>query len=152
MVPVVLIDVGVEGTRVDDQRDRRVSRRRISSIRRAVSWRPLRPVFAAMRRRRPAPRASAFAERDVLERRFTASDPGSPFPLASLHIASSRAMPVVGSSKIGNREAALAPRLSERGLQSLLALLHWERGLKVEGWLAHASRIGVNDASLEHWS
>jgi hypothetical protein len=37
VVGVVLVDVGVERSRVDDQRDRRASSRRISSMRRAVS-------------------------------------------------------------------------------------------------------------------
>ena len=56
VVPIVLVDIRVQRPRIDDQRDRRASRRRISSIRRAVSRRPLRPAFAAMRRRRPPPR------------------------------------------------------------------------------------------------
>jgi hypothetical protein len=56
VVPIVFIDIGVEGAGIDDQRDRWASRRKISSIRRAVSRRPLRPALAAMRRRRPPPR------------------------------------------------------------------------------------------------
>ena len=56
VIPVVLVDVCVERSGVDDQRDRRASRRMISSMRRAVSRRPLRPALAAIRRRRPPPR------------------------------------------------------------------------------------------------
>lgn len=51
MVAVVLIDIRVEGSGIDDQRDRRVSCRMISSMRRAVSRCPLRPALAASRRR-----------------------------------------------------------------------------------------------------
>jgi len=51
VVPIVCIDVRVERAGIDDQRDRRASRRRISSIRRAVSARPLRPALAAINRR-----------------------------------------------------------------------------------------------------
>jgi hypothetical protein len=51
VISIVLVDVRVERPGVDDQRDRRASRRRISSIRRAVSRRPLRPAFAAINRR-----------------------------------------------------------------------------------------------------
>ena len=55
VIAIVLVDVCVERPGIDDQRDRRASRRRISSMRRAVSRRPLRPAFAAIRRRRPPP-------------------------------------------------------------------------------------------------
>jgi hypothetical protein len=48
VVPVVFVDVRVERPGIDDQRDLRASRRRISSIRRAVSFRPLRPALAAI--------------------------------------------------------------------------------------------------------
>ena len=56
VVSIVFVDVGIQRPRIDDQRDRWASRRMISSIRRAVSLRPLRPALAAMKRRRPAPR------------------------------------------------------------------------------------------------
>lgn len=55
VIAIVLVDVCVQGAGVDNQRDRRASRRMISSIRRAVLRRPLRPAFAAIRRRRPRP-------------------------------------------------------------------------------------------------
>ena len=55
MVVVVRVDVGVKRTGIDDQRDRRASCRMISSMWRAVSRRPLRPAFAAMRFRRALP-------------------------------------------------------------------------------------------------
>jgi len=55
MVVVVRIDVRVKRTGIDDQRDRRASCRMISSMWRAVSRRPLRPAFAAMRFRRALP-------------------------------------------------------------------------------------------------
>lgn len=67
VVPIVLVDVGVEGTGIDDQRDRRASRRRISSMRRAVSRRPLRPALAAINLRRPAPRWDSMASRVIWE-------------------------------------------------------------------------------------
>jgi hypothetical protein len=57
MIVVIFVDVGVERAGIDDQRDRRASCRMISSMRRAVSRRPLRPALAAIRRRRaPLPR------------------------------------------------------------------------------------------------
>jgi hypothetical protein len=57
VVAVVFIDVGVKRPGIDNQCYRRASRRMISSMRRAVSRRPLRPAFAAMSRRRlPPPR------------------------------------------------------------------------------------------------
>ena len=55
MVTVVLVDVCVKRSGIDDQRDRRASCRMISSMRRAVSRRPLRPALAAIRRRRATP-------------------------------------------------------------------------------------------------
>jgi len=55
MVTVVFVDVRVKRPGIDDQRDRRASCRMISSIRRAVSRRPLRPALAAIRRRRATP-------------------------------------------------------------------------------------------------
>lgn len=55
MVGVVLVDVRVKRSGIDDQRDRPASRRMISSIWRAVSRRPLRPALAAIRRRRATP-------------------------------------------------------------------------------------------------
>ena len=55
MVGVVLVDVCVKRPGIDDQRDRRASCRMISSMRRAVSRRPLRPALAAIRRRRATP-------------------------------------------------------------------------------------------------
>ena len=55
MVTVVLVDVGVKRSGIDDQRDRRASWRMIASMRRAVSRRPLRPALAAIRRRRATP-------------------------------------------------------------------------------------------------
>lgn len=55
MVTVVLVDVCVKRAGIDDQRDRRASCRMISSIRRAVSCRPLRPALAASRRRPALP-------------------------------------------------------------------------------------------------
>jgi hypothetical protein len=61
MILIVLVDVSVEWARVDDQRDRPASLRRISSMRRAVSRRPLRPAFAAIMRLRPAPRWDSMA-------------------------------------------------------------------------------------------
>jgi hypothetical protein len=65
VVSIVFVDVCVERAGIDDQRDRRASRRKISSIRRAVSRRPLRPAFAAIRRRRPAPRWDSMASRVI---------------------------------------------------------------------------------------
>ena len=57
VVAVVFINVGVKRPGIDNQCYRRASRRMISSMRRAVSRRPLRPAFAAMNRRRlPPPR------------------------------------------------------------------------------------------------
>ena len=57
VVTVILVDIGVQRTGIDDQRDLRASSRMISSMRRAVSRRPLRPAFAAMSfRRLPCPR------------------------------------------------------------------------------------------------
>ena len=47
VVPVVRVDVCVEWSRVDDQRDDRASRARISSMRSETSERPLRPAAAA---------------------------------------------------------------------------------------------------------
>jgi hypothetical protein len=55
VVAVVLVDIGVKRSGIDDQRDRRASCRMLSSMRRAVSRRPLRPALAAIRRRRVAP-------------------------------------------------------------------------------------------------
>lgn len=55
MIRVVLVDVRIKRPGIDDQRDRRASCRMISSIRRAVSRRPLRPALAAIRRRRALP-------------------------------------------------------------------------------------------------
>lgn len=55
MIAVVFVDVCVERSGIDDQRDRRASCRMISSMRRAVSRRPLLPALAAIRRRRAAP-------------------------------------------------------------------------------------------------
>jgi hypothetical protein len=55
MIGIVFVDVRVKRPRIDDQRDRRASCRMISSIRRAVSRRPLRPAFAAISRRRGPP-------------------------------------------------------------------------------------------------
>ena len=55
MVAVVLVHVSVERSGIDDQRDWRASRLMISSIRRAVSRRPLRPALAAINRRRATP-------------------------------------------------------------------------------------------------
>lgn len=55
MVAVVLVDICVKRPGVDDQRDRRASCRMISSMRRAVSRRPLRPALAAISRRRATP-------------------------------------------------------------------------------------------------
>jgi hypothetical protein len=64
VVVVVSVDVGVERTGVDDQRDGSVSARRISSMRAETSPRPLRPAPAAPRRRRfSAPRSAASASR-----------------------------------------------------------------------------------------
>lgn len=61
---VVGVDVGVEGTRVDDQRDGTVSEAMISSIRSEMSLCPLRPLAAAPNRRRPpAPRCCSSAVR-----------------------------------------------------------------------------------------
>jgi hypothetical protein len=67
VVAIVFVDIGVERAGIDDQRDRRASRRKISSIRRAVSRRPLRPALAAMRCRRPAPRWDSMASRVISE-------------------------------------------------------------------------------------
>ena len=52
VVTVILIDVRVQRTGVDDQRDLWISSRMISSMRRAVSCRPLRPALAAISFRR----------------------------------------------------------------------------------------------------
>jgi hypothetical protein len=61
---VVGVDVGVEGTGVEDQRDGAISEARISSIRSETSLWPLRPLAAALRRRRsPAPRCCSSAVR-----------------------------------------------------------------------------------------
>jgi hypothetical protein len=67
---VVGVDVGVEGARVDDQRDRRLSARMISSMRSEMSLRPLRPAaFAPSRRRRLTSRCSSSAARVTLSGR-----------------------------------------------------------------------------------
>jgi hypothetical protein len=47
VIAVVFVDVGVQRSGIDDQRDRPVSSRMISLMRRAVSWVPLRPALAA---------------------------------------------------------------------------------------------------------
>lgn len=61
---VVGVDVGVEGPGVEDQRDGAISEARISSIRSETSLWPLRPLPAALRRRRsPAPRCCSSAVR-----------------------------------------------------------------------------------------
>ena len=61
---VVGVDVGVEGPGVEDQRDGAISEARISSIRSETSLWPLRPLAAALRRRRsPAPRCCSSAVR-----------------------------------------------------------------------------------------
>jgi len=66
VVAVVFIDVGVKRPGIDNQCYRRASRRMISSMRRAVSRRPLRPAFAAMSRRRlPPPRCASIASRVI---------------------------------------------------------------------------------------
>jgi hypothetical protein len=63
-VGVVGVDVGVEGPGVEDQRDGAISEARISSIRSETSLWPLRPLAAALRRRRPpAPRCCSSAVR-----------------------------------------------------------------------------------------
>lgn len=49
VVLVVGIDVGIEGTGIDDQGDGTTSRANISSIRSETSRRPLRPAAAASR-------------------------------------------------------------------------------------------------------
>lgn len=68
MVRVIFVDVRVQRSGIDDQRDRRVSRRMISSIRRAVSREPLRPAFAAISFRRvPPPRWTSMASRVISE-------------------------------------------------------------------------------------
>jgi hypothetical protein len=51
VVLVVGVDVGVQGTGVDEQRYRFTSARRISSIRSEISEWPLCPELAAIRRR-----------------------------------------------------------------------------------------------------
>ena len=57
VVVIIFVDVGVQRSGVDDQRDRRASSRMISSTRRAVSREPLRADFAAISfRRTPRPR------------------------------------------------------------------------------------------------
>lgn len=64
MMSVLSVDVGVEGTSVEDQGDGVISVRRISSMRSETSLRPLLPAPAAPRRRRcPAPRCSSSAVR-----------------------------------------------------------------------------------------
>lgn len=64
MMGVVGVDVGVERSGVDDQRDGAISEARISSIRSETSLCPLRPAPAAPRRRRPpAPRCCSSAVR-----------------------------------------------------------------------------------------
>ncbi len=67
VVSIVFVDVGVQRPGIDDQRDRVASRRRISSMRRAVCVRPLRPDFAAISRRRPPPRWDSMASRVTSE-------------------------------------------------------------------------------------
>ena len=61
VVPVVAIDVGVEGAGVDDQRDGRTSLARISSIRSEMSSRPLAPAPAASSCRLPGWAPSKFS-------------------------------------------------------------------------------------------
>lgn len=76
VVPIVLIDVRVERTRIDEERYRRASRRRICSIFRAVSRRPLLPALAAISFRRPPPRCDSIASRvtsEIVEPRRAAS-------------------------------------------------------------------------------
>ncbi len=60
MVTIIAIDVGVERSGVDDQRDESTSFATISSIRSEMSWRPLDPAPAAsILRRVVAPPSSA---------------------------------------------------------------------------------------------
>ncbi len=61
MVPVVAIDVGVEGPGVDDQCDGWTSLARISSIRSEISARPLAPAPAASSLRLPCWAPSRFS-------------------------------------------------------------------------------------------
>lgn len=55
MVAIVFVDICVKRSGIDEESYRRVSRRMISSMRRAVSRRPLRPALAAINRLRPPP-------------------------------------------------------------------------------------------------
>jgi hypothetical protein len=55
VMPVVTVDVGIEGPGIDDQGDQATSARRIRSICSDTSDRPLLPAPAAKRRRRPCP-------------------------------------------------------------------------------------------------
>lgn len=76
VIAVILINVGVERTRVDEKGYRRASRRKIASIFRAVSRCPLLPALAARSRRRPPPRWDSIASRvtsDTVEPRRAAS-------------------------------------------------------------------------------
>ena len=65
VVPVVGVDVGVQGSRVDEQRYRFTSARRISSIRSEMSEWPLCPAPAARSLRFPlrSPRCASIASR-----------------------------------------------------------------------------------------
>lgn len=61
VVAIILVDVGVKRSGVNQKSYLVASRRRISSMRRAVFLRPLRPAFAAMNRRRPLPKCDSMA-------------------------------------------------------------------------------------------
>jgi len=55
VMPVITVDVGIEGPGIDDEGDQATSARRIRSICSDTSDRPLLPAPAAKRRRRPRP-------------------------------------------------------------------------------------------------
>ena len=61
MMPVVPIDVGIQGTGIDQEGYEATSARRILSICSETSDRPLRPAPAASSRRRPVPLAPRWA-------------------------------------------------------------------------------------------
>lgn len=125
VVAVIAIDVGIERTGVDDQRDDCTSAARISSMRSAMSSRPLAPAPAARRRRRPgcAPRNASMACRVTSEtvlprrsascRRRASSSSGSFTVVRCIYAStpldrhSRRRPPNVGFARRARRERAM---------------------------------------------
>src|SRR2546425_4103998 len=67
MVPIVLVDVGVKGSGVDEKRYPRASARRMASTRAETSLLPLRPAFAAINLRFVPPTYASIASRVIAD-------------------------------------------------------------------------------------